>query len=387
MKGKMNKPLMTLIDLGENIFVVAITGGPCGGKSTGLAILMSKLSDRGYKVLVSPESATKLMTAGALPGSGELEGMEFQEEILRDTIEQEQRFFSIAKKYRDKGRKVVVLCDRGTMDGGAYVEPEEFKRLLGSLGYTRRTLCDERYHAVLHLQTAAIGAEKFYTLKNNETRKETLEEARALDPRTQEAWQRHPHPRVIDNSTDFEGKMKRLFAEVCVILGDPVPSEKEDKFLVDPTCPLSIPVTHTESRITQDYLTPCDPREEERVRKRTDADGSTYYYTRKRYIAPGNRVEVERMITELEYRELLERKDPRLHVIHKRRICFFWKHRHFELDIFDAPDQAKSLILLETEYADQIETPELPPFVRVIRKVTDEKRYTNAVIAENRKRD
>lgn len=372
----------TLAHLGKDITRIVITGGPCSGKTTGLATLKSKLTDRGYKVLVSPESATKLILAGVLPGQGELEGREFQEEILHDTLEQENRILSVAKRYRDKGKKVVILCDRGAMDGQAYVPPNEFREMLEQFGYTPRYLCDERYHAVIHLRTAALGAERFYTLANNSARTETPEVARALDERTFEAWQRHPHPRVIDNSTDFEGKIKRLLAEVCSILGDPVPLEREEKYLIDSSAPITIPVKYTESYITQDYLVSPDPREEHRVRARRDGDGTTYYATHKRYIAPGNRVEFERMITANEYDSLWRGKCPQSSTIEKRRVCFFWKERHFEVDFFEKPEKMNGLVLMEVEHSGDGSSIELPPFIKVIRNVTDEKGYSNRKIAD-----
>jgi hypothetical protein len=36
--------------------------------------------------------------------------------------------------------------------------------------------------------TAAIGAEKFYTLANNEARRESLAEAIEIDAKTRDAW-------------------------------------------------------------------------------------------------------------------------------------------------------------------------------------------------------
>jgi hypothetical protein len=39
-------------------------------------------------------------------------------------------------------------------------------------------LRDRRYEAVIHMMTAAEGAEEFYTGENNEARYESLEEAR-----------------------------------------------------------------------------------------------------------------------------------------------------------------------------------------------------------------
>lgn len=377
----MKSKLTTLADLGENITIIVITGGPCGGKTSALSVLRSKLTNRGYKVLIVPESATKLIGAGMLPGYGELNSAQFQQHILLDTLEQEHRIIGISKIYRDNGKRVVVLCDRGTMDGEAYMEKGEFASLVESSGYSARVLCDERYHAIMHMQTAAIGAESFYTLANNIARTETIEMARSLDRRTLEAWQRHPHPRVIDNSTDFETKIKRLFAEVCAVLGDPVPIEQEDKYLVDSTEDMVIPVKYSVSFITQDYLCPTDLREEHRVRVRQDGDGATYYFTRKRFVAPGKRVEIERMINQDEYATLLVRKDYKLHTIVKRRVCFFWKGRHFEVDFFQKPDKASGMVLMEVEHLGNGSLIELPPFVKIVRKVTDERCYSNAEMA------
>ncbi len=376
----LGKEPYTILNIGDGITVIVITGGPCSGKTTGISRLNRMLADRGYKVLISPESATKLITAGMTPG--ELPWIEFQEEILLDSLSQENRILSIAKRYRDKGRKVVVLCDRGAMDGEAYIGPEAYGELLGRLGFTRRQLCDERYHAVIHLRTAALGAEEFYTLANNEARTETPDDARSLDERTLFAWTRHQHPRVIDNSTDFEGKLRRLFAEVCGVLGDPVPLEKEDKFLIESLNPADIPVKWNESLITQDYLVSPTAGEERRVRARSDGDNASYYYTVKRAVSPGVRVEEEKMITRREYEALRTLRNPEKCTIKKRRICFFWKEQFFEVDLFEEPQPG--LALMEAERTDRTPDLKLPPFVKVIRNVTDEKQYSNSEIAKHK---
>jgi len=61
--------------------------------------------------------------------------------------------------------------------------------------------------AGLILSTIAQGALEYYTLANNEARKETPEEAIALDRRLQQAWVGHSQPFTIDNSTSFAGKV------------------------------------------------------------------------------------------------------------------------------------------------------------------------------------
>ncbi len=378
------KKLRTVVDLGKNIWRIVLTGGPCGAKTSGLAYVRSKLADRGYKVIISPESATKLILSGVLPGPNELDGGEFQEEILFDTLEQEERMTSSALRYRDKGRKVVILHDRGAMDGQAYAGEAAFRGLLQANGLSPHAICNARYHAVMHLQTAAIGAERFYTLANNAARTETPEHARELDGRILEAWQRHPHPRMIDNSTDLEGKLRRLFAEICAVLGDPIPLEREDKFLVDPSTSVDLPIPFHESRITQDYLTPPDMREEYRVRAREDADGTSFYFCHKRYVAPGDRVENERMIAYDEYESFLRLKEFQTETVKKRRLCFFFKGQFFEFDIFEAPEKHKGLMLLEAERTDRTPKLELPPFIKVIRNVTGEKEFSNWEIARRK---
>ena len=46
---------------------IVLTGGPCGGKSTALADLKKCLAERGYKVFIIEESATKLISQGITP--------------------------------------------------------------------------------------------------------------------------------------------------------------------------------------------------------------------------------------------------------------------------------------------------------------------------------
>ena len=67
-----------------------------------------------------------------------------------------------------------------------------------------------RYDLVLHLKTAAEGAEPFYTTPTDGVRTETAEEARELDARLLINWKRaHRSVVVLDNSTDFGQKVTR----------------------------------------------------------------------------------------------------------------------------------------------------------------------------------
>jgi len=109
---------------------------------------------------------------------------------------------------------VVLLYDRGLMDGEAYLSHEEFESIIINNGYVKKEIRDNRYDLIIHLVTAANGAEAFYTLENNQTRKETIEEARILDKKTQAAWQDHPNLHIIDNSTPFAEKVDRTIEKI-----------------------------------------------------------------------------------------------------------------------------------------------------------------------------
>jgi hypothetical protein len=78
---------------------------------------------------------------------------------------------------------------------------------LPSQGSSTTKLRDRRYEAVIHLVTAANGAEKFYSLTQAEdpttgaatARHESIEEAIQIDEKTRRAWEGHRHLYVVDN--------------------------------------------------------------------------------------------------------------------------------------------------------------------------------------------
>lgn len=45
-------------------------------------------------------------------------------------------------------------------------------------------MCNDRYDMIIHMVTAARGAEKYYGSETNEHRYENLEEAKLLDEKT-----------------------------------------------------------------------------------------------------------------------------------------------------------------------------------------------------------
>lgn len=357
--------------------VFVFTGGPCAGKTTGLCYVEEKLRDLGYHIFIIKEAATELLTSGIATANGQFTEEGFQGLVVRRILEAEKFYKDAARLCTSK--KKVILCDRGILDGRAYMDEATLQGVLASHGLSIVAARDERYDAVFHLRSAAIGAEEFYSNATNAVRRETLHEARGKDRRTLEAWLGHPHLRVIDNSTDFPHKMKRLLKEVLAALGVPVPVEIERKFLVAPDFdPRGIPVPFQEIDIEQAYLSAPDG-EAIRVRRRGQNGSAVYYHTHKKRLPEEgayHSVEVERHIEKSEYEELFSARNPSLCVIRKKRYCFVWKEQYFELDAFLEP--SSELRILEVELTEACTEVLLPDFVPVIDEMCD---LTNEKIA------
>ena len=156
---------------------IVITGGPCGGKSTAMSWIQNAFTQKGYKVLFIPETATELITGGIAPWTCGSNG-EFQKCLLRMQLEKESVFEQASKTMN--AEKVLIVCDRGALDNKAYMDSHEFAQVLEYLEMSEVDLRDN-YDAVFHLVTAAKGAAEFYTTANNNARTETVEEAAAID--------------------------------------------------------------------------------------------------------------------------------------------------------------------------------------------------------------
>ena len=200
----------------KKITKIVITGGPCGGKSTAMEHIREVFTKKGYTVLFIAETATELITGGVAPWTCGSNGL-YQMCQMKLQLEKERVYDKAAATMVSE--KILIVCDRGLMDNHAYMTEEEYAAALEYAGITEREGL-EGYGAVFHLVTAADGAEKFYTTANNSARRETVEEAIKLDRKTIKVWETHPVHKIIDNSTDFKGKMERLILEISEFLGE-----------------------------------------------------------------------------------------------------------------------------------------------------------------------
>ncbi|MBQ8463336.1 MAG: AAA family ATPase [Prevotella sp.] len=364
----------------KDIKRIVLTGGPCAGKTTALVRIVEYFSNLGFKVFTVPEVPTMYSQGGwsyltpnpDLYYEGELA-------ILQTQLALEDSFTRLAEVCT---KPTFIVCDRGTMDISAYIAPEMWKDITGKCGTSSNDL-RKRYDAVLHLVSAADGAEQYYTLATNSARyeqanEEGLQLARDLDKKVNRAWTGHPHLRVINNHDDFDTKLNRVIMEIGNVLGLPQTVKEERVYIVELTGELPECV---ESEITQTYLV-ADPDCEVRLRRRNwDGEVVNVHKTKKR-ISATEVLETERQVSNALYESLLQQADPYRATIRKTRRSFIWKGQYFEIDTFHAP--LDNLVMLQTKGVEVGEQVNMPPFIRVIEDVTGNPEYYNYNIALRR---
>jgi AAA domain-containing protein len=99
-----------------------------------------------------------------------------------------------------------VLCDRGTVDGAAYWIGDG--DLFAAVG-TTRAIELARYDAVIHLRTPS--AAQGYN-RENPLRRESVEQAAAIDARIAAQWSGHPRHFIVEATEDFLHKAARTLA-------------------------------------------------------------------------------------------------------------------------------------------------------------------------------
>jgi hypothetical protein len=174
--------------------LVVLTGGPGAGKSAVLEIVRRTLCSH---VAVLPEAATVLFGGGFPRHSSDAGRRHAQRAILQ--VQREMELL-----YGDERSVAVALCDRGTLDGGAYY-PGGADALLADVGLDRRAEL-ARYAAVIHLRTP--GERQGYD-HSNAVRLESAAEARAIDARIEAAWAGHSRRVFVESTDDFLAKVAR----------------------------------------------------------------------------------------------------------------------------------------------------------------------------------
>lgn len=204
----------------NHITRIVLTGGPCAGKTTTLALIIEHFTQKGYKVFAVPEVPTIFTQAGMdylTPNKQFF--YEGEKATLEVQLMFEDRFYRMAQACTEP---CLIVFDRGTMDISAYMKPEMWEEITGSVGTSSAELI-KRYDAIFHLKTAAHGAAQYYNTVTNAQRyeaatEEGLQIARMLDDKVMAAWSSHPHRMVIGTHDDFVYKMNQVISGIEEVL-------------------------------------------------------------------------------------------------------------------------------------------------------------------------
>lgn len=261
-----------VLEAKHKVYRICLTGGPCAGKSTMLSAMQAKIPQRmGFRVMCVPEAATLLVTGGMQWNSNIVVAQ--QAALLRTQLALEDQFYALAVA---SGVPTIVVSDRGTMDGRAFCSDAQFQEILRSVGSTVDVLRD-RYDAVLHMVTAANGAEEFYNL-DNPARYEDLDGARASDLRLQEMYVGHPMFRLLDNSTTFEDKIERGLQVVGQVVHKEQCAPSTPSFYLVRRCPPELPVASASYTTYTTVLNNSQMNDIRLLVRREMADGSCMHF-------------------------------------------------------------------------------------------------------------
>lgn len=202
---------LTHIRHSEHVYKIALSGGPCAGKTSVLTDLRDYIQGLGVRCFVVPEAATMFL-AGGMDVEKDL-GTDhvvanFQVALLATQFHLEDSFCAMAATVSPDSLSVVI-CDRGCMDGKAYMTPEMWHEMLERTGLTEVMLRDERYDAVCLLDTAIHA----YEHRGN-ARAETAPEADALNAKTIACWRGHNNSCEFSSTRRFSQKRNRVRAWV-----------------------------------------------------------------------------------------------------------------------------------------------------------------------------
>lgn len=341
---------------------IVFTGAPSSGKTQTIKALADYYKNKVDNVFVCEEAAAQLINEGKdYPDT-----LSFQLAVFQRQIENENKINEILKNLEKEN--TLVFYDRGVTDCFACLNNEQRKELTDKVGVSL-------YASFFRYDTALVFElcdEKSYV--KTDVRKENFTEALSLQNNILSAYVGHPHLRYIKSFYSFEDKIKSAADEMDFILEG---KEIEKKYLIEyPSKDILMSYKPFICDISQTYL--LSSVGSHRVRQRSYMSESMYYETIKMRLSPSECFEEERLISKSEYDFLLKSADPNKNAIVKKRCCFLYEGKYFELDLFDFwSDKA----LLEVELKSLDEQVTLPDKIKIIKDVSDDEHYKNNYLA------
>ena len=349
---------------------IVLTGGPSSGKTTVINAINEYFSCLGYYIINVPEAATLAINSGIKPfGDHSLKPVNYQRIILMRQLMAE---YTAKLAASEIGDKTIIVYDRGTLDGYAYVSDEEWEEVLHSMNLNKRDLLCA-YDAVFYLE----GSSSFFTKENNAARYENdANEALEKGRRVLKSYLSHDNLMVIQPRENIDDKQHEVVSLIQNMLGCPTQLREQRKFLVADLDIDELAKYANKVSITQNYLS-SDDENEYRLRAVRQDKNVSYHYSVQKKLPNGIRHVVKEEVLSLsDYEKLLELVDPNIKTVYKNRYSFVYADQYFKLDIF--PD---GLMVLEVNVTKENPLLSIPPFIKCAREVSDDPNYDNKVIA------
>lgn len=199
---------------------IVLTGGPCSGKSSILALIRDRLSKRGMQVLTVPEYATHFFANSdgfQVDWVGTQKEEALQDILLRFQVTQENMFHDFASL---NSKPAVLLLDRAVMDQKVFVSSDKiWESALKDSSVTEEQLL-ARYDLVMHLGTCAKGGDyQWGPGSNNPGRYHNPEEAAKLDDTCAQVYDKHKQFRMVPHCGKFEDKVEHVMKYLEEALG------------------------------------------------------------------------------------------------------------------------------------------------------------------------
>jgi len=121
---------------GARVVRIAVTGGPCAGKSSSLAHLTKAATAAGFDVIAAPETPTLIFNSGlSFPDAAAPDFQQqlftFQKALISLQLQMERSLTLIAAS---TGRPSIIVFDRGLLDPKGYIGEAEYRKVLEAVG-------------------------------------------------------------------------------------------------------------------------------------------------------------------------------------------------------------------------------------------------------------
>jgi len=287
--------------------------------------------------------------------------------------------------------KVIIVCDRGIMDGEAYFENKhEFMELLADFELTKKTVF-KRYDMILFLRSAAVGAPEFYTTMDGTPRDETPSEAVSLDTGVYNAWSEHHNFHSIENSFKFYEKLDVAVKLILEAAGIQAPNKIFKRYLIKTPNLLDVFSEHSPVTIKEQIFFLKSPKNSTVYYIKIQRKGNDVRYS-KREVRLGNAnnngkleftriFEQDNTLTEDQFLKELEKLNPAILPLHRTLFTFTAGFSvRCELEIYPL---VKERMILKVYMDSETDSEFIASRYEVIQDVTNDMHYSTLEIAKS----